>query len=156
MVAFASPADQVFALRTGCGVLAPARAFIDVAGPDAEGFLQNLLTQDLAGMADGEARRALLLTPKAKVLADVRVTRLDAERLLLDLEPSAAVELAKQLTRYRLGSKVTIEATDAWALVSLIGPGAEAISLAGTRIETALVDVQRSDVIVSLEDLPSA
>ncbi|MGI9187968.1 MAG: YgfZ/GcvT domain-containing protein, partial [Gaiellales bacterium] len=48
------------------------------------------------------------------------------------------------------------EATDAWALVSLIGPGAAAIGLAGARIETALGDVPRSDVIVPLEELPGA
>lgn len=150
----ASPADQLVALRTACGVLAPARAFVAVEGPDAEAFLQNLLTQDLAGIVDGEARRALLLTPKARVLADLRVTRLGPERLLLDIEPPAADGLVRQLTRYRLGSKVTIEATDAWSLVSLIGPGAAAIDLPGTRLETALGDVPRSDFVVPSLELP--
>ena len=31
-----NPADQMHALRSGCGVLAPPRAFVAVAGPDAE------------------------------------------------------------------------------------------------------------------------
>lgn len=148
MTAAPTPADQLAALRSGCGVLAPARAFVAVEGPDAEAFLQNLLTQDLAGIADGEARRALLLTPKARVLADVRVTRLGEERLLLDVEPVAADGLAKQLMRYRLGSKVQIEATDQWALVSLIGPSAPAIDLPGTRLATTLGDLPRIDMIV--------
>ena len=142
------PADQLAALRTGCGMLAPARSFVAIEGPDAEAFLQNLLTQNLTGMSDGEARRALLLTPKAKVLADVRVTRLGDERLLLDLEPSAGDELVRQLTRYRLGSKVTIEATGTWSLVSLIGPTAAAIDLPGTRIASMLGTVPRIDVLV--------
>jgi folate-binding protein YgfZ len=148
MTAAPSPTDQLAALRTGCGVLAPARAIVAVEGLDAEALLQNLLTQDLAGIADGEARRALLLTPKARVLADVRVTRLGPERLLLDVEPVAVDELVKQLTRYRLGSKVQIEATDQWALVSLIGPTARAIDLPGTRLATTLGDLPRVDVVV--------
>jgi folate-binding protein YgfZ len=156
MTAVASPTDQLAALRTGCGVLAPARAFVAVAGPDAEAFLQNLLTQDLAGIADGESRRALLLTPKAKVLADVRVTRLGPDSLVLDVEPTAVDGLVKQLTRYRLGSKATIEATNHWSLLSLIGPGALAIDLPGTRIESALGDLPRIDLIVPTSDLAAS
>lgn len=156
MPANASPADQLAALRSVCGVLAPVRAFVEVAGPDAEAFLQNLLTQDLAGIADGESRRALLLTPKAKVLADVRVTRLSHEHLLLDVEPMAVAELVKQLTRYRLGSKATIEATEHWSLVSLIGPGALAIELPGRRIESSLGDLPRADTIVATSDLAAS
>ena len=76
-----NPADQMHALRSGCGVLAPPRAFVAVAGPDAESLLQNLLTQDLAGMVEGEARRALLLTPKARIVSDARVIRILAEYL---------------------------------------------------------------------------
>jgi folate-binding protein YgfZ len=156
MPANASPADQLTALRSACGVLAPVRAFVEVAGPDAEAFLQNLLTQDLEGIADGESRRALLLTPKAKVLADVRVTRLSPEHLLLDVEPMAVAEFVKQLTRYRLGSKATIEATEHWSLVSLIGPGALAIELPGTRIESTLGDLPRVDTIVATSDLAAS
>lgn len=156
MAASTSPAEQLAALRTACGTVVPARAFVAVEGPDAEGFLQNLLTQDLAGIADGEARRALLLTPKAKVLADLRVTRLAPERLLLDVEPVAADELIRQLTRYRLGSKATIEATGAWALVSLIGPSAPTIALPGTCIGASLGALPRRDVLVPASGLAEA
>lgn len=156
MAAIASPADQLAALRAGCGVLAPTRTFVAVEGPDAETFLQNLLTQDLAGIADGESRRALLLTPKAKVLADLRVTRLGSERLLLDVEPIAADQLVQQLTRYRLGSKATIEPTGHWSLMSLIGPASPMIQPPGTRIETTLGDIPRTDVIVAADELAQA
>ncbi len=148
MSASASPADQLAALRSGCGVLAVERAFVTVAGPDAEIFLQNLLTQDLAGIVDGESRRALLLTAKAKVLADLRVTRIGEERLLLDVELVAADELVRQLTRYRLASKVEIGLSDEWALLSLVGPDAPAIDVPGLRIETTLGALPRIDVVV--------
>lgn len=151
-----APADQLAALRTGCGVVVPARAFIAVTGPDAEAFLQNLLTQDLAGICDGESRRALLLTPKAKVLADLRVTRIGDDHLVLDVDSIAGDELLRQLTRYRLASKVELETTESWSLVSLIGPDAAAIELPGTRIATTLGALPRLDVIVPTADLLSA
>ena len=149
----ATAAQQLAALRSAAGVLTPPRAFIAVEGPDAESFLQNLLTQDLAGLTDGESRRALLLTPKARVLADLRGTRLAAERVLLDVEPAVADELVRQLTRYRLGAKATIERTDAWTLVSVIGPTAPAIALPGTRIETTLGALPRIDALVPTAEL---
>lgn len=143
-----APADQMRALREGCGVLAPPRAFVAVDGPDAEALLQNLLTQDLTGMADGEARRALLLTPKARIIADTRAVRLGDGRYLLDLEPEAAAGLAALLLRYRLAAKADVGVADQWSLLSLIGPGAPAIELPGTRVATTLGDVPRVDVIV--------
>ncbi|MGI9116397.1 MAG: YgfZ/GcvT domain-containing protein [Gaiellales bacterium] len=151
-----APADQMQALRTACGVLAPPRAFVAVEGADAERFLQNLLTQDLDGLADGEVRRALLLTPKARVLADVRVVRLGDERLLLDVEPAAADVLVQQLTRYRLASKATIERSDAWALVSLIGPDAPGVDVPGLRIATAVGTLPRIDLLVDAADVDDA
>ena len=153
MTAAIAPADQLRALREGCGVLAPPRGFVAVDGADAEALLQNLLTQDVAGMADGEARRALLLTPKARVVADARVVRLGDTRYLLDVEPVAAADLVTQLLRYRLAAKAEIAVADQWSLVSLIGPGAPALDLPGTRIATSLGDLPRVDVIVPTADL---
>ena len=139
------PADQMRTLRTGCGVLAPPRGFVTVEGPDAEALLQNLLTQDLADMAEGEARRALLLTPKARIVADVRVLRTSTGFLL---ETADAEALAALLLRYRLASKAEIAATGHWSLISLIGPDAPGIELPGLRLETTLGALPRVDVVV--------
>ena len=139
------PADQMRALRTGCGVLAPPRGFVAVDGPDAEALLQNLLTQDIAGMADGEARRALLLTPKARIVADVRAIRTGTGFLL---ETTDADGLAALLLRYRLASKAEIAATGHWSLISLIGPDAPSIELPGVRLASTLGVLPRVDVVV--------
>ncbi len=122
-----------------------------VDGAAAEGFLQNLLSQDLKGLAVGDARRALLLTAKARIIADPRVTRVEAERFLLDVDPVGVEPLVSALTRYRLGAKVAIEATDAWRLVSLIGPRATESPADGIVLDTALGDVPRRDLIVPAE-----
>ena len=146
------PADQLHVLRHGVGVVQPERAFVVVEGAAAEGFLQNLLSQELRGMAVGAARSALLLTPKARVIADPRVTRAADDRFLLDLDPVGADALLRGLVRYRLGAKVTIEASADWALVSLIGPECGAIGVEGLVVEATLGDLPRRDVIVRASD----
>ena len=139
----------MLALTRAAGVALLARAFVLVEGADAESFLQNLLSQDLHGMADGTARDALFLSPKARIIANPRVTRLDQSRFLLDLEPVGAAPLVAGLRRYRLGAKVVVELTEAWSLLSLIGPQAESIDLDGVALPTALGGLPRRDVLVA-------
>ena len=133
------------------GVVEPSRGFVLVEGVDAEKFLQNLLSQELRGMAVGEARQALFLTPKARVIADPRVTLLGEGRYLLDLDPVGVDALVHGLTRYRLGAKVAIDATSDWSLLSLIGPDAETIATDGVRIAGLLGALPRVDVLVAAD-----
>ncbi|HXE23327.1 MAG TPA: folate-binding protein, partial [Roseiarcus sp.] len=51
------------------------RGVISVSGADAAGFLQGLLTNDVEGLAPGQARYAALLTPQGKILFDMIVVR---------------------------------------------------------------------------------
>ena len=148
MTPLPSPADQLQALRTAVGVVEPSRGFVLVEGADAEKFLQNLLSQELRGMAVGEGRQALFLTPKARVIADPRVTLLVEGRFLLDLDPVGVDALVRGLTRYRMGAKVAIDATTDWSLISLIGPAAETIATDGVRIVGLLGELPRVDVLV--------
>jgi tRNA-modifying protein YgfZ len=46
---------------------------VRVAGPDAADYLQRMVSNDVEGLAAGEARPALLLTAKARVIAPVVV-----------------------------------------------------------------------------------
>ena len=148
MTPLPAPADQLQTLRTAVGVVEPSRGFVLVEGADAEKFLQNLLSQELRGMVVGEARQALFLTPKARVIADPRVTLLDEGRFLLDLDPVGVDALVRGLTRYRMGAKVAIDATTDWSLISLIGPAAETIATDGVRIVGLLGELPRVDVLV--------
>ena len=45
-----------------------SRAVVEVAGPDWRSFLQGLLTNDVEGLAPGEARFAALLTPQGRLV----------------------------------------------------------------------------------------
>ena len=84
------------------------RGFLRVAGPDAEDFLQRMLSNDVAALAEGDACDALLLTPKARVIALLRVLR-RADDFLLLTEPELRDAVRAQLLRARFAAKVEIE-----------------------------------------------
>ena len=53
------------------GVAIRARSYVAVRGPDAEDFLQRMVSNDVSQ----ETCEALLLTPKARVIAPLTVWR---------------------------------------------------------------------------------
>jgi folate-binding protein YgfZ len=85
------------------------RAYVRVAGPDAEDYLQRMLSNDVAALAPGESCEALLLTPKARVIAPMRVLRRGGDDFLLLTEPELGETLRDQLLRMRFAAKAEIE-----------------------------------------------
>jgi hypothetical protein len=87
------------------------RGVVKVAGPDARGFLEGLVTCDVAKLSPGEARHGALLSPQGKVMFDFLLTEA-AEDLdggfWLDTPVMTAAELARRLGFYRLRAKVEI------------------------------------------------
>jgi folate-binding protein YgfZ len=79
-----------------------------VNGPDAESFLQGLLTQDVLGMAVGDRRYGALLAPQGKIIADM-ILECTTEGFLVDCDRAAASALLKRLRLFRLRAAVTIE-----------------------------------------------
>ncbi|MGR3540462.1 MAG: CAF17-like 4Fe-4S cluster assembly/insertion protein YgfZ [Hasllibacter sp.] len=85
------------------------RAGIRVGGDDREGFLQDLVTNDVRRAAEGPVYAALL-TPQGKFLADFFVVA-QGDTILIDAPEAAAPGLLQRLTMYRLRRKVTLEAS---------------------------------------------
>lgn len=125
---FGDPAAEHAAARATVGIAPRPRAFTLVEGPDAVRFLQSMVTQDVAAIAPGSARYALLLTPKARIVADLRLLRQADDAFLLDSDPPAAEGLRRVLTRYRLAAKARIApADDAYAALVVAGPATAAL-----------------------------
>jgi folate-binding protein YgfZ len=82
------------------------RAYVRVKGPDAADFLQRMVSNDVlaAGSVD-----ALLLTPKARVIAPLLVWRRGEDDFLLLTEPELGDVVRAQLTRMRFAAKCEIE-----------------------------------------------
>ena len=89
----------------------PERSLLAVTGEAAHHFLQNLVTADLDGLAEGEMRPCALLTPQGKILFEFIIGK-QADGLRIDVAASAAADLKKRLTLYRLRTKVGIESPD--------------------------------------------
>ncbi|MFC7475445.1 YgfZ/GcvT domain-containing protein [Dankookia sp. GCM10030260] len=98
----------------------PGRGMVEVTGEDRTGFLQGLVTNDVAGATPpspaaepqgsqrlGTAVFAALLSPQGKWLAEFFILA-DGDRLLLDCEAAQAAMLAQKLARFRLRSKVSV------------------------------------------------
>ena len=84
------------------------RAVIRVAGAEAKGFLDRLVTCDLDRLAPGRARYGALLTPQGKMIADFVAWETEEGAILLDLSAACATEFIKRLTLYRLRAKIEI------------------------------------------------
>src|ERR671914_399421 len=88
-------------------------------------------TQDVESLEPGRGAYAAFLTPKGKMLGDLRVLDLGDE-LLLSCERVALQELFNMIRRYKLGSDVELhKRTLEMGELSLIGPGARRIAGAG-------------------------
>jgi len=85
------------------------RAFVRVSGPDAADYLQRMVSNDVAALADGDACPALLLTAKARVIAPLVVWRRSEEDFLLLTEPELGEVVRGHLTRMRLRAQCEIE-----------------------------------------------
>jgi folate-binding protein YgfZ len=82
------------------------RSYLRVKGPDAEDFLQRMVSNDVTQ----EACEALLLTPKARVIAPLVVWRRAQDDFLLLTEPELGDVASAHLARMRLRAHVEIEA----------------------------------------------
>jgi len=87
------------------------RALIRISGEDVRGFLQGLVTQDLALVTAETPQWAALLTPQGKALFDFLLWA-DGDAILVDCEAAQREALIRRLTIYRLRRAITIEAIE--------------------------------------------
>jgi folate-binding protein YgfZ len=83
------------------------RALLRLSGEDVRGFLQGLVTNDLALLAPGRPLWGGLLTPQGKALFDF-ILWAEGEDVLVDCEAEAAADLDRRLTLYRLRRPIVI------------------------------------------------
>ncbi len=86
-----------------------SRAYVAVTGPEAADFLERMVSNEVASLEPGEARPALLLTPKGKIVAPLRAVREGPEAFLLITETGLGETLASTLLRARFAAKCEVE-----------------------------------------------
>ncbi|HVD65997.1 MAG TPA: hypothetical protein VNB65_03780 [Gaiellaceae bacterium] len=86
------------------------RGYVEVAGQDAEDFLERMLSNEVPSLEEGVARPALLLTAKGRIIAPLRVVRTAPDDFLLVTDASElAAPVADALRAARFASKCEIE-----------------------------------------------
>jgi folate-binding protein YgfZ len=140
------------AITGACGLLDRSeRGKLALTGADAKGFLQGQVTNDVEALVPGQGCYAAFLTPKGKMLGDLRI--LDTgDELLLDTERSALQELFNMIRRFSLGYDVELhKRTVQCGLLSLIGPDAAAV----TGVGDALPATEHANLMTSVGGLPT-
>ena len=94
-----------------------------VAGPDAQDYLQRMVSNDVDALQVGDACPALLLTAKARVIAPVVVWRRGDEDYLLLTEPELGDVVRSLLVRMRLRAQCEIEPEEHSSLLVFGGDG---------------------------------
>jgi len=81
------------------------RGFIQVRGPEAKDFLQNIVTNDLEKVTNDSTIFSSILTPQGKYLFEFFIIKLK-DSYLLECEKKSTSEIIKLLNYYKLRSKV--------------------------------------------------
>ena len=169
VTSLALPTSEYQAVTEACGLVDRSqRGKLALSGSQTKSFLQGQVTNDVEALTPGEGCYAAFLTPKGKMLGDLRI--LDASglqqvagsasglagtgdagvvQLLLDTERVALQELFNMIRRFCIGYDVQLhKRTLQSGLVSLIGPASEqAIGI------TELPEAEHAHVLGGLDDV---
>jgi folate-binding protein YgfZ len=102
-----------------------------------------MVSNDVAALAAGDSCDAMLLTPKARVIAVLRVWRRDRDDYLLLAEPELGARVERELVRARFAAKVEIGSEEHDSTVVL---GDTDDGLAAPEYGVAAVEVVDADV----------
>ena len=127
------------------------KTIVRLGGEGAVGMLNATLTNEVPGAVNGGVY-ALLLNPKGRIQADLRVLKNEGE-VLIDTEPEGSAKelLGRYAPFYHVEVEDLTEADAAWGILGLYGPRAEEL-LDGPELaehETARVRVGSADLLAA-------
>ena len=120
--------QEHLAVRQGAGVFDVSHmGEVETSGPDAEAFLQHLLSNDITKLADGGAQYSVLCREDGGVLDDLFTYRL-GDRFLTVTNAANHARDFEWLAEHTEGFDVTVEdAADRYAMLAVQGPEARGI-----------------------------
>jgi tRNA-modifying protein YgfZ len=153
-----NPGEEYAAIRNGAIVVdrgyRSRRRFL---GPSARATLTGLVTNDVAALTAGSGLYAAALTPKGKIVADLRVFA-EADAVLVDCAPRAAAGWADVVRKY-VNPRVTPSRDESGSLadVGVFGPRAANIAAAalGIAADALLALPAYSHLAGTVDDSPA-
>ncbi len=120
--------EEYTSVRNGAGIIDLShRGKLRLSGKEHVKFLQGMVTNDINKLEEGKGLYAVLLTPKGRMISDMKLYR-ESESLLLDLEPGLNEKVKDLLVRYRLSYRANIEdVTESLCLLSIHGPNSRSL-----------------------------
>ena len=117
------------AVRTGAGIFDVSHmGEVETRGPDAEAFLQRVLSNDVTKIPLGGAQYSVLCNDDGGVLDDLFTYRLADDRFLTVTNASNHARDHEWMASHATGLDVTVaDAAGDWAMIALQGPDARAI-----------------------------
>ena len=100
-------------------IILEKRGIILISGNDAKDFLQNIITNDINKVSKENSIFAALLTPQGKYLNDFFIV-LSHRGYLLDCNGNSTEELIRNLSKYKLRSKVEIKDLSSEYVIGII------------------------------------
>jgi tRNA-modifying protein YgfZ len=140
------PHAEYAAVGDGCGLFDHSeRGKLALSGAGAKEFLQGQVSNDVEALESGAGCYAVFLTPKGKMLGDLRILDAGSE-LLLDTERVTLQPLFNMIRRFSIGYDVELhKRTVDCGLLSLVGPSSAAVAGA-----LALPGAEHSHVLVEI------
>lgn len=131
------------------------RAFVRVFGREPVKMIHSLVTNDVEGAGPERATYALLLTPKGKMLADLRVVRRDDpsdpnapnDDVLLDVPAGALDNVTTTLKKFVPPLFARFEVVDTVAELSVYGPRAAAFLGEALDGKPSLSEMAEDDIV---------
>ena len=121
---YGDPQEEAIAARKSVTVIdISSRGKVVLSGPDHIKFLQGMLTNDVKEKKPGTGVYAAMLTPKGKMISDMRVFK-KQDSVYIDTEPGASADIAQLLNKFRLSYKVKVlDVTEDYCVFHVCGPG---------------------------------
>jgi folate-binding protein YgfZ len=121
---YGDPAAEHRAVREAVGLVDRShRGKVDATGRDRTSFLHGMLSSDVKALQPGQGGPAAFLDAHGKVLSLMRVHCL-ADRLVLEMDRALVGPTLAGLDKLLISERVELEdVSDAWAILSLAGPG---------------------------------
>jgi aminomethyltransferase len=137
-IQFAGIKKEHLAVRERVGIFDVSHmGEIWLTGPDALGFADYLVTNDIAGLDDGQVAYSPMCLETGGIVDDLLVYRLSRERLLLVVNAANRAKDFKHITAHRRGDVEIVDKSADTGQLALQGPRAEALlsALTGDRFK---------------------
>ncbi|HUG44494.1 MAG TPA: glycine cleavage system aminomethyltransferase GcvT [Acidobacteriota bacterium] len=127
-VQFESALKEHLAVRSRAGLFDVSHmGRLEFLGPDALPFAQELSSNDVLRLQDGQAQYSSILTPKGTFLDDIVLYRISAERIFICVNAATREKDLAWIESRRNGNVQVVDRSESTAQLAIQGPVAEAI-----------------------------